>query len=440
VALHPILSGAQADRPLLFTGSRVVTAAEFLSRARAVAARLPGAPSALNLCERRDAFIIAFVAMLYRQQVCLLPSSRTSAAISEVKAENPGALAYDDHLIGELTCAVEPRPAIAPQVPAQQVVAIGYTSGSTGAPSPHAKRWLSLAGAAAHNIAEVRGLLGDSSDCVPWIVATVPPQHMYGMEMSVLMPLLGHMAIHAGRPLFPADVSKALDEVPPPRILVSTPVHIRALTEYPFTLPDVALIISATAPLSPELARSAEQRFGAPLLELFGATETCVIAARQTAREATWRPYPGVDLRPAEGGTMAAAPWFAGPTLLPDSLLVRKDRRFLIEGRSADVVEVAGKRASLQDLTRRLISIDGVSDAIVFQPDDAKRGGVRRLAALVVAEGLNAGEIACRLGAAVDPVFLPRPLLLVPRLPRNELGKLSRSELQRILADCGPEA
>lgn len=426
---------------MLCTGSRIVTAAEFLTCARAVAARLPeAAPSALNLCERRDAFMIAFVAMLYRQQTCLLPSSRTSAAISEVKAENPGSLAYDDRLIGELTRAVEPQPAIAPQVPEQQVVAIGYTSGSTGTPSPHAKRWLSLAGAAVHNVAEARGMLGDSSGRVPWIVATVPPQHMYGMEMSVLMPLLGGMAIHAGRPLFPADVSKALDEVPAPRILVSTPVHLRALTEYPFNLPDVALIISATAPLSAELARTAEQRFGAPLLELFGATETCVIAARRTAREAAWRPYPGVDLRPVEGGTMAGAPWFAAPTLLPDSLLIREDGRFLIEGRNADVVEVAGKRASLQDLTRRLISIDGVTDAIVFQPDDARRDGVRRLAALVVAEGLTAGEITRRLGTAVDPVFLPRPLLLVSRLPRNELGKLSRSELQRIVAERAPDA
>jgi acyl-coenzyme A synthetase/AMP-(fatty) acid ligase len=34
-----------------------------------------------------------------------------------------------------------------------------------------------------------------------------------------------------------------------------------------------------------------------------------------------------------------------------------------------------------------------------------------------------------QLAQAVDPAFLPRPLLLVPRLPRNEVGKLPRAQL-----------
>jgi acyl-coenzyme A synthetase/AMP-(fatty) acid ligase len=70
-----------------------------------------------------------------------------------------------------------------------------------------------------------------------------------------------------------------------------------------------------------------------------------------------------------------------------------------------------------------------VSDAIVFQLDRTEGATVQRLAALVVAEGLTEAQVLAALGPAVDPVFLPRPLVLVRQLPRNEVGKLPREQL-----------
>jgi acyl-coenzyme A synthetase/AMP-(fatty) acid ligase len=94
------------------------------------------------------------------------------------------------------------------------------------------------------------------------------------------------------------------------------------------------------------------------------------------------------------------------------------------------LIEVAGKRASLADLTRRVLALDGVRDAVVFQPGAESIATIRRVAALVVvAPGLTAAQIHDRLAASVDPAFLPRPLLLVDALPRNELGKLPRAAL-----------
>jgi acyl-coenzyme A synthetase/AMP-(fatty) acid ligase len=63
------------------------------------------------------------------------------------------------------------------------------------------------------------------------VVATVPPQHIYGIEMSVLLPLLGDVQVHSGRPFFPSDIASALEQMPEPRVLVTTPVHLRALVE-----------------------------------------------------------------------------------------------------------------------------------------------------------------------------------------------------------------
>jgi len=110
-------------------------------------------------------------------------------------------------------------------------------------------------------------------------------------------------------------------------------------------------------------------------------------------------------------------------------LEAQPDGGFVVLGRNSDMVEVGGKRASLADLTRRIASIPGVTDAVVFQPDATVGAVVQRLAALAVVEGLTEAELLARLAPLVDPVFLPRPLVLVPRLPRNELGKLPREQL-----------
>jgi acyl-coenzyme A synthetase/AMP-(fatty) acid ligase len=283
------------------------------------------------------------------------------------------------------------------------------------------------------NAATIRAAIsGDSRAQQPWIVATVPPQHMYGLETSVLLPLLAGFGIHGGRPLLPADIATALEDVPAPRLLVSTPVHLRSIVDSGVSFPDIAVVVSATAPLQGELAQRVEKSLGAVLVEMFGSTETCVIATRRTAHEARWRAYPGISLEPAEDGTIVRAPWLARDQLLQDVIEIRADQSFGIIGRHGDLVEVAGKRASLSDLSRRLMSLPGVQDAIVFQPP-REGSGVRRCAALVVAPGLSAREVLRSFRPEVDAAFLPRPLVVVPELPRNQMGKLSMQGMIALL-------
>jgi acyl-coenzyme A synthetase/AMP-(fatty) acid ligase len=309
-------------------------------------------------------------------------------------------------------------------------VAIGYTSGSTGVPKSNPKRWGKFSISSAHNDALLRNLTG-----LPYnVVATVPPQHMYGLEFSVLLPLFGHAAIHAGRPFFAADIAAALAELPEPRILVTTPVHLRALLDSSQPLPAFSGIVSATAPLSPELACEAEARFGAPVQEVFGSTETCVIAHRRTARDDAWTPYAGVSLHPQPDGTRIEAPQLLQPTVLADIVELAGDGSFRLRGRNTDLLEIAGKRASLGDLTHKLLALPGVRDGVVFQLDDVDNMGVRRVAALVVAPDLDTGAIFDALRRDIDPVFLPRPLKLVEALPRSETGKLPRAALLSAMA------
>ena len=123
------------------------------------------------------------------------------------------------------------------------------------------------------------------------------------------------------------------------------------------------------------------------------------------------------------------ADWFDRPQLLQDVLEARGTGHCVWIGRNADLVEVAGKRASLADITRRLCAIPGVEDAVAFQPEPAAPGVASRVAAVVVSRGPSARQIASELAGELDAVFVPRPLLLVPRIPRDSLGKVSRAAL-----------
>ncbi|MDE2223973.1 MAG: acyl-CoA synthetase [Xanthomonadaceae bacterium] len=435
---RPLLADASPQRAIAWRDGRSVTVGQFLGDVSALAERLPVAQAAVNLCEDRYAFLVAFAALLARGQTNLLPPSRAAHAIDETLAAHPDSYTLGDADLDpvppQYLCFAITRGTAhdgrAVLVAGGALAAVGYTSGSTGVPRANLKRWDKLAISTGHNDALLRMLAGGDYH----VVATVPPQHMYGLEFSVLLPLFGHATVCASKPFFAADIAASLQQLPEPRILVTTPVHLRALLDSGHPLPRLSGIVSATAPLARDLALDAEARYGAPVQEVFGSTETCVIAHRRTAHEDAWTPYPGVSLHPQPDGTRVEAPQLAQPVVLADIVELLADGRYRLRGRNTDLLEIAGKRASLGDLTHKLLAVPGVRDGVVFQMDETDAMGVHRIAALVVAPDLDAGAILRVLRCEIDPVFLPRPLKLVDTLPRGETGKLPRAALLAALA------
>jgi len=422
--------GGTARDALLWRDGIPLWRNDFLRDAARVAAQIPPATHLLNLCEQRETFLLAFAAALLARRVQLMPVARGEIALGEVRAAYPDNLSITDDDVRRWRAAPDSNAALPELQPhADDLVLVGFTSGSTGHSQPHAKRWRSLARNAALDAATIRRALGVGDDVTASIVGTVPPHHMYGIEFTVLLPLFENMSIHAARPLFPADVADVLSQPQRPRVLVSTPLHLRALADSGVDFPEIDLIVSATAPLDEELASHVETRLRAPLLEVFGSTETGVIATRRTAQQDEWRLYPGVTLDPGSDSTRVAAAWFDQPQRLQDVLELRGPERFVLRGRNSDLVEVAGKRASLADITRRLCAVPGVEDAVAFQPEPAASGVASRVAAVVVSRGVGARQIAAALAADLDAAFVPRPLVLVPRIPRDALGKVSRAAL-----------
>jgi acyl-coenzyme A synthetase/AMP-(fatty) acid ligase len=439
----PLLSGAERDRVVAWRNGEPVRAKSFLADVQRVAALLPEYGHAINLCDDRYAFIVSFCAVASVSHTTLLPPSRAPQAVDDALRAHPDAYVLSEtpldplppHLIQlpELNGDAGDNDVSMPQILGEQTVAIGFTSGSTGQPKPNTKSWDNFRLGTALNIQALFKALRFNANSHVNVVATVPAQHMYGMEMSVLLPLFGNFAVHAGKPFFPADVAAALAEVPRPRMLVTTPVHLRVLLREGTAVPPIDCIVSATAPLPAELATEAEAHFSAPLIEVFGSTETCVIASRRTSIEADWNLHDDVELRPQPDGTLVTAAHLDTPVQLQDLVELLPDQRFRLRGRNSDLLEIAGKRASLADLTRRLLSLDGVLDGVVLQLDAEEGRSVQRIAALVVAPERTEADLLSELRQAIDPVFLPRPLRRVEKLPRNETGKLPRGELLKVL-------
>ena len=416
-----------------------VRADTFLADVIRVAAALPAGAHVLNVCADRYRFTVAFAASLVANKISLLPSTHTPEVIRQLTLFAPDVFCLTD----DARCQIDlprityPEPATREratwqpvEIESTRLAAYVFTSGSTGTPLPYRKTWGRLVNCVRHE-AERLGLRDGRSHA---IVGTVPPQHMYGFESTVLLALQSGCAFGAGRPFYPADVCSELASVPRPRILVSTPVHLRTLLAAGVHLQSADLVLSATAPLSQNLAREVEERFETQLLEIYGSTETGQIASRRTAHTVEWQLFSGVRLTSDEQQTWAEGGHVEQPTALCDVLEVTAEDRFLLHGRLSDLVNIAGKRSSLAYLNHQLNAIQGVIDGAFFIREAETSTGVSRVAALVVAPGLDASTVIEQLRQRLDPVFLPRPLLFVDFLPRNGTGKLPLEALQSLAA------
>ncbi|MES2537727.1 MAG: AMP-binding protein [Pseudomonadota bacterium] len=415
-----------------------VTAAEFLTDVRSMVPLLPPSQHILNDCHDRYRFTVALCAILVAGKVSLLPSTRTSETIRQLRKFVPDVACLTD----QTQCAIElpqtryPSAEIlstartsavfeVPLIEESQLVAYVFTSGSTGEPVAHRKTWAALV----LNVQMEARQLGLAPGSGYTILGTVPAQHMYGFESTVLLPLINGFAMASGESFYPADICASVRQVPQPRMLVTTPVHLRALLASKLALPDIDVILSATAPLAPQLALDAEQTFDAPLLEIYGSTETGQVATRQPVKSPEWVLFPGLRMEEKESRMWISGGHVEIPMPMNDAIELTASGRFLLHGRLADLINIAGKRSSLAHLNHHLNSIPGVDDGAFYMPPEKETGEVTRLEAFVVAPGLETSQIMASLRQKIDAAFLPRPIHKVAILPRNGTGKLPQSAL-----------
>lgn len=436
----PLLRPGLPEDAIAWRGNRPITRRDFRRDLAALSARLPDRPYVLNHCDDRYHFLVGLAAACTRGQVSLFPSNRVPEVLAQLKRDYPGMYCLSDQAAPEElalmeVCAYDTRAAMQeaadPMFAPEQLVAVAFTSGSTGVPKRYPKHW----GGFVHEARIAGQRLGLDAAAAGQVLATVPPQHMYGFVYSVIMPAQFGYAVGAERPFYPEDIRRALAARPQPTILVTTPVHIRACVLDGVRFPPLDFILSSTAALDAALAAQAESLYGAPLHEFYGSTETGAIASRRQAHSALWRTFDDISVASTDDGFRVETPYLPEPLVLGDQVEVRNEREFLLHGRNTEIVKIAGKRVALGDLNRLLLAVEGVVDATFFLPNIEAGAREPRLTAFVVAPGRTREQILDALRSHIDPVFLPRPLRLVEALPRNATGKLPRANLLQLLRE-----
>ncbi len=443
----PLSGYRNAADPVLLSSGGSLTAGAFFAQAERLARALPAQSHVINLCESRHAFMLAFAAALIRGQTTLMPAGQDRKEWEKSLEQFPHACLLSDKPLAE-SVAINVLPFMEaadqiempdmPQIRADLQAAILFTSGSTGKPGTHIKTWAQLWRGAEGWVKALRW----QSDATPYaVVGSVPPQHMFGLESTVMLPWFAGAPVHTDKPFFGADLERALSDCARPAWWMTTPPHMRAPLASPQQLPNLQGVVASTAALPAELAEAAEATWKVPVTELYGSTETGALATRRTTQESLWTPLPGVSLQyEGDGGDeerkiRVAAPHVMPPVLLGDRLDLQADGRFLSLGRASDLIKVAGKRASLAALNQTLSGIPGVVDAC-FLPPDESAGSRQRLAAFYVSATLLPQQVQTELRKHIDPVFMPRPLYRVAALPRNETGKLPLAALNTLLQQC----
>jgi len=440
---HPLIARNDFDQVWIVTDEDELSVGDVLFRARTLSQQLPDHQYCLLLCEQRVNFIIGFLAALWRGQTVLLPPNRSPEVTQSLIADYPDSSCLTDTvtlsgdrrnsaeiMLYDYAAAKSGSLNEIPLIDASQLACLVFTSGSTGKPTANAKFWGDLVQGTA--LMKSRYDIGQHD----YLVATVPPQHMYGLETTILLPMMSAAAVYGGMPFFPQDISRALALSANLATLITTPLHLRVCVQADLSWPILRQVISATAPLSQEDAVQAQKVFSVGLREIYGSTESGAIASRNTVDDEKWHLYDNVrllqDNGDVDGSMRVVARHLPHMPLLADRIESIDDEHFLMYGRSSDMIKIAGKRASLNGLNLRLNSIPGVEDG-VFVQSETHADDISRLCVVYVSTELSPSDVIKALREQIDPVFLPRRVFKVATLPRNETGKLPHSEMRKLL-------
>lgn len=403
----------------------LISRADVLAHALALSEKLPEKHYAINLCQDRYLFIIAYLAVCLRKQVSLLPPNQAPKTLQSLSETYPDSYLLTDNantagfLISYdlLEKSTQPFPVIEIDRP----VSISFTSGSTGLPKAIQKTWREFQNSA--QLALQRFKLQNQNIT---LLSTVPMQHMYGLETSLFWVLFSQMSLHNSRPFYPEDIRHTLNSLNTDKVLISTPRHLKSCSQSMGYWENIKFILSSTAPMEQYLAKQIEQNLQAPVFELFGSTETLSFASRQPTQTKQWKPYSGIQLTKKQGQYVLQGGHISQPLVLDDHFEINEQGFFTLLGRSSDLIKIAGKRASISELNQILTNISGIQDGVFFSSKN------ERLSALVVSP-LSKQAIISHLKQSIDAVFLPRTIYSVPALPRNDMGKLIKIDLEQLI-------
>lgn len=431
------------DKPAIFRADGIWDWKRVHGAATALSAEIDPRETTFNLCDSRSGFLVTWLAALRSGSLqCLPPSSGRADLVTILNSSARPCLVADDTSSlhsewkarartldwnpGSTGESTDPRWS---PVWDREVVRL-HTSGSTGKPQAQAKTLHQLALGAELLAKRLEQELGKPLSEDLSIVCSVPPQHMFGLEASVMLSLISGIPVLDRRPLLQADVGAAFEACPQGCIWVTTPLHLRSLVRSGERLRNCKAVVASTMPLAATLAHQVEALLEAPVYEIYGSTETGALATRRTAESTSWRPLPGVKLEPDSSCTQVWGEHFSSPQRLGDHVAIDDAGSFALLGREADMIKIAGRRASLSGLNELLQELPGLSDGVFYLP--STDNPAERLVLIHSGQALDREFMDAWLRERMDAAFLPRAIIRVDRLPRSGAGKISRASLDEI--------
>ncbi|RPH30013.1 acyl-CoA synthetase [Buttiauxella warmboldiae] len=418
-----------AQHIVAFDGAALWTQAELINDVQRIYGWLKSQPGERwALCfDNGYLFITALLATLHAGKTPVIPGHSREAQLREQQTHFYGVLS-DTPL--ELTC-----PVINPQnleyaevapfaaIPGDAGVVL-FTSGSTGEPAQIFKTVRALD----EEIVWIAALWGKSvAGCR--VVGSVSHQHLYGFTFRVMLPMALGLANDARMIHFPEQL---VAHCASPLLFISSPAFLKRL-DASLTAPNFKMVLSAAGKLDDDSAQNAQAWLRTPVSEIYGTTETGVLAWRQhNEASPEWQPFPAVHFTPNEEGWQVESPLiYQGRLPLDDILEFTPQGRFRLSGRRDRIVKIEEKRISLSEIERRLLALPGIEDAAVVP---VTRGNRVALGAVVVTTGQHSDKRRWReaLRAWLEPIAIPRYWRIVEHIPLNSQSKRAWAQLQEL--------
>ncbi len=309
-----------------------------------------------------------------------------------------------------------------------------FTGGSTGKPKVWSKTPRNM-------LTEARYLIdtfGISPDDI--FLSSVPPQHIYGLLFSVLIPFFSSARVLGGVYTFPGEILRTAAEHGA-SILVSVPIHYRILKSDDLQQHNLRMAFSSAGVLDKGDAAYFHKKTGIDIIEIYGSTETGGVATRRRARDGdSWRPLDTVAWKILRERLHVKSD-FISPMLPRDAegFFATADcaeadgsRSFILRGRADDIVKIGGKRVDLASVQAKIKRIPGVRDAVVVSIP-TRKGRQNELAALVATD-IDVLQVRRHIAAVSELYAVPRRIIVTKEIPVTSTGKYDRAGIERLLA------